>query len=229
MPSLDNTLISLRRIGMIYDRKAVLTDINLDIRQGDFLAITGPNGGGKTTLLRILLKLLAPTAGSVTYRFPAIGNRPAIGYLPQKNSIDSRFPITVREVIKLGLMAASHLSKQEKDALVEKTMETMGLTDHADHTIGEISGGQLQRTLFGRALISHPRMLVLDEPLSYLDKHYEKKLYEIIDAMKSDTTFVLVSHEMSTIAEIANRHIIIDHTLHECGAAHHFARLACDD
>lgn len=105
----------------------------------------------------------------------------------------------------------------------------MGLTDHADHTIGEISGGQLQRTLFGRALISNPQMLVLDEPLSYLDKHYEKKLYEIIEAMKSDTTFVLVSHEMSTIAEIANRHIIIDHTLHECGAAHHFARLACDD
>lgn len=229
MRSLDNPLISLKRIGMIYDRKAVLSDINLDINQGDFLAITGPNGGGKTTLLRILLKLLTPTAGSVDYRFPAIDNRPAIGYLPQKNSIDNRFPITVREVIKLGLMSARHLSKPEKNNLVAETLELMGLTDHADHTIGEISGGQLQRTLFGRAFISHPQMMVLDEPLSYLDKHYEKKLYEIIETMKGDTTFVLVSHEMSTIAEIANRHIIIDHSLHECSAAHHFARHACDD
>lgn len=229
MRSLDKPLISLKRIGMIYDRKAVLSDINLDINPGDFLAITGPNGGGKTTLLRILLKLLTPTAGSVDYRFPAIDNRPPIGYLPQKNSIDSRFPITVREVIKLGLMSARHLSKPEKNNLVDETLELMGLADHADHTIGEISGGQLQRTLFGRAFISHPQMMVLDEPLSYLDKHYEKKLYEIIDAMKSDTTFVLVSHEMSTIAEIANRHIIIDHALHECSAAHHFARHACDD
>lgn len=229
MHSHNNSLIALQHISMRYDRKAILKDIDLEIKQGDFIAVTGPNGGGKTTLLRILLKLLKPTAGSVNYSFHSPSDRQPIGYLPQKNLIDHRFPITVKEVINLGLMAVKNLTKQEKEARLAETVELLGLADHADSIIGEISGGQLQRTLFGRAIISRPQMLVLDEPLSYLDKHYEKKMYEIIESLMPSTTFVLVSHEMSTIAEMANRHIIIDHSLHECCASHHFARLSCED
>lgn len=230
MQSHDNELlISLRGVSMQYDRKVTLRDINLDIHRGDFIAVTGPNGGGKTTLLRILLKLLKPTAGSVNYSFTSPTDRQPIGYLPQKNLIDHRFPITVKEVINLGLMAVKNLTKQEKETRLAETVELLGLADHADSIIGEISGGQLQRTLFGRAIISRPQMLVLDEPLSYLDKHYEKKMYEIIESLMPSTTFVLVSHEMSTIAEMANRHIIIDRSLHECCASHHFARLSCED
>ncbi len=135
----------------------------------------------------------------------------------------------MKEVINLGLMAVKNLTKQEKETRLAETVELLGLADHADSIIGEISGGQLQRTLFGRAIISRPQMLVLDEPLSYLDKHYEKKMYEIIESLMPSTTFVLVSHEMSTIAEMANRHIIIDRSLHECCASHHFARLSCED
>lgn len=229
MHSHNNSLITLQHISMRYDRKAILKDIDLEIKQGDFIAVTGPNGGGKTTLLRILLKLLKPTAGSVNYSFHSLSDRQPIGYLPQKNLIDHRFPITVKEVINLGLMAVKNLTKQEKEARLAETVELLGLADHADSIIGEISGGQLQRTLFGRAIISRPQMLVLDEPLSYLDKHYEKRMYEIIESLMPSTTFVLVSHEMSTIAEMANRHIIIDHSLHECCASHHFARLSCED
>ncbi len=229
MRSQNNNLIEMRNISMRYDRKVTLDDINLEINQGDFLAITGPNGGGKTTLLRILLKLLKPTAGTVSYRFQDANPRPRIGYLPQKNLIDNKFPITVREVINLGLMAVKGLTKQEKEKKLAETVELLDLSDHSSNTIGEISGGQLQRTLFGRAIISQPQLLVLDEPLSYLDKHSEKKMYEIIEALMPTTTFVLVSHEMSTIAEMANRHIIIDHSLHECTASHHFARHSCDD
>jgi len=229
MLSHNNSLITLQHVSMRYDRKAILKDINLEIKQGDFLAVTGPNGGGKTTLLRILLKLLKPTAGSVNYSFTSPSDRQPIGYLPQKNLIDHRFPITVKEVIDLGLMAVKNLTKHEKETRLAETIELLGLSDHADSIIGEISGGQLQRTLFGRAIISRPQMLVLDEPLSYLDKHYEKKMYEIIESLMPTTTFVLVSHEMSTIAEMANRHIIIDHSLHECSASHHFARLSCED
>lgn len=229
MHSHSNSLIALQNISMRYDRRTILNNIDLDIRKGDFLAVTGPNGGGKTTLLRILLKLLKPTVGTVKYSFSDSGNRLPIGYLPQKNLIDQRFPITVKEVINLGLMAVTDLSKQEKEARLAETIELLGLADHAGNTIGEISGGQLQRTLFGRAIISRPQMLVLDEPLSYLDKHYEKKMYEIIESLMPSTTFVLVSHEMSIIAEMANRHIIIDHSLHECTASHHFARHSCDD
>ncbi|WP_289157369.1 ATP-binding cassette domain-containing protein [uncultured Muribaculum sp.] len=229
MLSHNNSLITLQHVSMRYDRRAILKDIDLEIKQGDFLAVTGPNGGGKTTLLRILLKLLKPTAGSVNYSFTSPTDRQPIGYLPQKNLIDHRFPITVKEVINLGLMAVKNLTKQEKETRLAETVELLGLADHADSIIGEISGGQLQRTLFGRAIISRPQMLVLDEPLSYLDKHYEKKMYEIIESLMPSTTFVLVSHEMSTIAEMANRHIIIDRSLHECCASHHFARLSCED
>lgn len=229
MRSHNNSLITLQHVSMRYDRRAILKDIDLEIKQGDFLAVTGPNGGGKTTLLRILLKLLKPTAGSVNYSFTSPSDRQPIGYLPQKNLIDHRFPITVKEVINLGLMAVKNLTKQEKETRLAETVELLGLADHADSIIGEISGGQLQRTLFGRAIISRPQMLVLDEPLSYLDKHYEKKMYEIIESLMPSTTFVLVSHEMSTIAEMANRHIIIDRSLHECCASHHFARLSCED
>lgn len=229
MRSHSNSLITLQNVSMRYDRKIILKDINLDIKEGDFLAVTGPNGGGKTTLLRILLRLLNPTAGSVSYGFSNTAERLAIGYLPQKNMIDQRFPITVKEAINLGLMAVKSKSRQEKAKMLEETVDLMGLREHANHAIGEISGGQLQRALFGRAIISHPQMLVLDEPLSYLDKHYEKRIYEIIENLMPTTTFVLVSHEMSKIAEMANRHIIIDGSLHECTASHHFARLACDD
>ena len=229
MLSHNNSLITLQHVSMRYDRRAILKDIDLEIKQGDFLAVTGPNGGGKTTLLRILLKLLKPTAGSVNYSFTSPTDRQPIGYLPQKNLIDHRFPITVKEVINLGLMAVKNLTKQEKETRLAETVELLGLADHADSIIGEISGVQLQRTLFGRAIISRPQMLVLDEPLSYLDKHYEKKMYEIIESLMPSTTFVLVSHEMSTIAEMANRHIIIDRSLHECCASHHFARLSCED
>ena len=229
MLSHNNSLITLQHVSMRYDRRAILKDIDLEIKQGDFLAVTGPNGGGKTTLLRILLKLLKPTAGSVNYSFTSPTDRQPIGYLPQKNLIDHRFPITVKEVINLGLMAVKNLTKQEKETRLAETVELLGLADHADSIIWEISGGQLQRTLFGRAIISRPQMLVLDEPLSYLDKHYEKKMYEIIESLMPSTTFVLVSHEMSTIAEMANRHIIIDRSLHECCASHHFARLSCED
>lgn len=230
MQSHDNELlISLRGVSMQYDRKVTLRDINLDIHRGDFIAVTGPNGGGKTTLLRIILKLLSPTRGSVTYLGDSDRRqRLRIGYLPQKNLIDSGFPVTVREVIGFGLMNDRALSKEEKQTRIDDTTRLMGLVEHADNTIGELSGGQLQRALIGRAIISRPEVLVMDEPLSYLDKDYEHKLYHIIENLAATTTIVLVSHEMSTISGMANRHVIINHELHECNAKRHYAHESCD-
>ncbi len=216
-------LIAIRDVAMSYDRKPILRDINLDICRGDFLAITGPNGGGKTTLLRLILRLMRPTRGAVIY-----DGRPSIGYLPQKNLIDSRFPVTVKEVIGFGLMARRELSSCEKRRRIDETIALMGLEGHASQSIGRLSGGQLQRALIGRAIISRPGLLVMDEPLSYLDKDYEHKLYGIIGDMACDTTIVLVSHEMSTISGMATRHVIIDRTLHECTATRHFAHGSCD-
>lgn len=223
------TLISLRGVTMQFDRKVTLNDINLDICRGDFIAITGPNGGGKTTLLRIILRLLDPSKGSVTYLGDkGSGKRLRIGYLPQKNLIDSSFPVTVKEVTAFGLMNTPDITKEERMRRIDDTIRLMGLSDHADSAISELSGGQLQRALIGRAIISRPEVLVMDEPLSYLDKDYEHKLYHIIEELAPTTTIILVSHEMSAIAGMANRHLIINHSLQECHASRHYAHDACD-
>lgn len=227
---MNSTIIEMQGVSLRYDRRVVLNDIDFSVRRGDFMAITGPNGGGKTSLLRMMLKLLSPTAGSVVYR-DTDGHevtRLPIGYLPQKNMVDSRFPITVREVIASGLLGVN-TDKASRMRRVDDTIALMGLCERADAAIGELSGGQLQRTLLGRAMISAPELLVLDEPLSYIDKRFEHQLYDIIGRLAGDTTIVLVSHEMSAIAGMANRHIIVDHSIHECSAHHHYVASECDE
>lgn len=228
-PTENEIIISLRNISKRWEGKTALTDINFDVRQGDFIAITGPNGGGKTTLLRILLKLLKPTEGSVTYyRDGKPADKLSIGYLPQKNLIDSHFPIDVEEVIASGLIGENLPSNKVKSR-VKETIGLMGLESHAKASIGNLSGGQLQRALLGRAIISRPKLLVLDEPLSYVDKRFEHYIYDLVAELAKTTTLLLVSHEMSTIAGMANRHLIIDHTLTECHSAHHHVHYDCDD
>ena len=224
-------LIRLEGITMRRDRRTVLSDVNLNVYKGDFLAVTGPNGGGKTTLLRIMLRLLAPTSGSVSY-FGADGKSGSplrIGYLPQKNAIDSRFPISVRQVIASGLGGhmAPGLSNSEKTEMIDEMINRVELHTHAGSPIGEISGGQLQRALLGRALIASPEVLVLDEPLSYLDRHFEQKLYDELAVIAPETTIVLVSHEMTRIAGMASRHVVIDHTLRECHYSSHAVHYDC--
>lgn len=225
----QNKMIELDSVAMQWDNHIALQNVSLTINEGDFLAITGPNGGGKTTLLRLILRLIKPTSGKVIYRSHGkeVENL-EIGYLPQKNQIDSRFPITVEEVVSLGLMSQKKLSKQERKEKVSQTIALMGLEELANRLIGELSGGQLQRTLLGRAIVSNPRVLVLDEPLSYVDKSFEGRLYDIIAQLAKHTTIILVSHEMTRIATMANRHIIIDRTLHECSAEHHYIATECN-
>lgn len=226
---MSSPLISLRGISYRPEDKNILSDINFTVNRGDFVAITGPNGGGKTTLLRIILRLIRPTSGTLTYLTPdgKITDRLDIGYLPQKNMIDSHFPITVEEVITSGLLSSTDISKEEKKSRMEQTLIDVDLCSHRNKTIGTLSGGQLQRALLGRAIISRPKFLVLDEPLSYLDKHFEEQLYGLISRLAEEATVLLVSHEMSVIAGMANRHLIVDHTLHECTAAHHYIPSPC--
>ena len=223
-------VIRLNGIGMEWDNRLVLDNVSLNVRQGDFVAITGPNGGGKTTLLRIILRLLKPTSGSVDYFYPSGRgtDRLPIGYLPQKNSIDSRFPVTVTDVVASGLLGIKGIGKAEQSERISEMIGLVGLTAHARHAIGKLSGGQLQRALLGRALISKPDVLVLDEPLSYVDKHFEHQIYDIMRSLSGKTTILLVSHEMSTIASMANRHLIVDRQLHECTAANHMVHCDCN-
>lgn len=222
-------LISLCDVSYRRDDRTILSDVNLTVDIGDFIAITGPNGGGKTTLLRIILGLIRPSSGKVVYcdGQGELAPAPAIGYLPQKNSVDSHFPITVGEVVASGLLAEKHIDTAERRRRIAQVLSDVGLEDYWDRPIGKLSGGQLQRTLFARAIVRRPRILVLDEPLSYIDKTFEQRLYSMISEIAKTTTILLVSHEMSEIGGMANRHIIVDRTLDECTAAHHCVRRDC--
>lgn len=231
-PIAHSPVIELSHVSVQYERRrpAVLSDISLTIDAGDFIAISGPNGGGKTTLLRVILRLLKPTAGRVLYLRDGREVRDLhIGYLPQKSNIDTRFPITVREVLLSGLLRK--LWSRPTPADLERLDEIMRLTDtgrFASQSIGSLSGGQLQRTLLGRAIISRPDILVLDEPLSYVDKRFEQQIYGIIEELAQRTTIILVSHEMSIISGMATRHFIVDHSLHVCHALSHYVPQPCN-
>ena len=222
-------LVRLAGVEMSWGRKKVLSDVDLTVNKGDFIAITGPNGGGKTTLLRIMLRLLKPTRGTVEY-FSEGNSSLRLSYLPQKNMIDYHFPITVEQVIAMGLEGTDIRPKSEEGRKrMAEMLDLTGLGNHRDSAIGSLSGGQLQRALLGRALISRPEVLVLDEPLSYVDKRFEHYIYDLVAELAKTTTLLLVSHEMSTIAGMANRHLIIDHRLTECHSARHRVHCDCDD
>lgn len=217
-------LLCLEGIGLKRDDRVILHDVDLTVHCGDFVAVTGPNGGGKTSLLRIILGLLKPTSGSIIFE----GRRPAIGYLPQKNTIDSQFPLTVRDVIQSGLLGDSNISAAERDSRTRATIARIEMEDLADRPIGRLSGGQLQRALLGRAIIADPQLLVLDEPLSYIDKHFEAHIYRLLAEIAPHCTILLVSHEMTEIASMANRHLLVDRTVAECNAHHHYRPSECD-
>ena len=214
MPLLENKIIAIENVWLSYTDKNILEDINLDIYQGDFLLITGPNGGGKTSLLRTILRLQSPTKGQITFfRQGEPVSSLDMGYLPQKNSIDSRFPITVEEVIASGLMGNTQKGNTKFDSKkeIDEMLDLMGITALRNKPIGVLSGGQLQRSLFGRALISKPEMLILDEPTSYIDRQFGNRMFEILrDLSSNGTTIMMVSHQIEPFIIMTNRKLYIN-------------------
>lgn len=203
---MTGTILEMRDVGVRYDSVTALHDINLDIRQGEFLAVTGPNGCGKTTLLRVMLGLLKPTSGSISYfRNGEKVKCLDFGYLPQKNAIDRRFPLTVGQAVASGMLTTpwGHLPADCKERLA-KVAAQCGIDGYLDRHIGALSGGQLQRTLMARALVTRPEVLVLDEPLSYVDKEFERRIYDILREVRRKMTIVVVSHEMGVFSGMAD-------------------------
>lgn len=200
-----------------YDDKLVLHDVNVSICDRDYLGVIGPNGGGKTTFVKCLLGLKNDYSGRVIYYHDGVQvDKIRIGYLPQYTSIDKSFPISVREVVLSGLnrqklMFGGYSAEQKEKA--EKVISEMGLSGFSNHPIGELSGGQVQRALLGRAIVSDPELLILDEPSTYVDKYYEAKLYELLNEINRNCAIILVSHDIGTVLQNVKSIACINETL----------------
>lgn len=197
-------LFRLEGVALGYRDKIVVSSLEWEVRRGEHWAIVGPNGAGKTTLVRTLLGLLPLRGGSLIYCDEGgqpTSLPPSIGYLPQINHIDKAFPIRVVEVIASGLYGLS-LTRGEREERSLAILGKVGLLDYVHVPIGQLSGGQLQRVLLARALVSCPSLLILDEPMSFLDRVYkegfETLLYSLTEA---DTTILMVTHDLPRESE----------------------------
>lgn len=175
-----NQLLELKNITAGYEGKPILQQVNFSIHEGDFIGVIGPNGGGKTTLLKVILGLLKPFSGEVIYHAP---KHNLFGYLPQNSQFDRYFPISVTETVMSGLLSEKGLCRPYTRADRRKATELLrkyGMADYLSRPIGELSGGQMQRVFLCRAIISSPRILILDEPTTYVDSNFEKEFYPIL-------------------------------------------------
>jgi len=186
-------LLLITRADLGYEKCRVLRNVTLRVEERDFLVLHGSNGGGKTTLLRLMAGLLRPTAGHIERR---AGLR--VGYLPQYRSIDRQFPLTVSDVVRSGLIGSKPLWRPYSAAArrqATEMMQRLQIAALADRPIAELSGGQWQRALLGRALVSDPELLLLDEPDTHLDQQSRSALYDILISEARSRAVVIVSHD----------------------------------
>lgn len=214
-------LLSLHGVSVNYGDFTALRNVNLDVCGDDFLGVIGPNGGGKTTLVKAILGMVAYT-GEIAYHSPLSAPRMGraahgIGYLPQQNVFDRSFPISVGEVVLSGLQAlkgvAGRYTRSDK-RLAAELMEMVGIADIARKPVGEISGGQMQRAFLCRALISEPRLLILDEPATYVDNKFEKELYDILRSMNERMAVIMVSHDLGIITSVVKNIVCVNREVH---------------
>ena len=200
----DKEAIRLNGVWVYYDGVPVLEDVSLAIAEHDFLGIIGPNGGGKTTLLKVILGLITPTRGQVS----VLGQSPErshhqIGYVPQYSLFDRDFPISVWETVLMGRWRQNGLFKrygEEDKKAVYQALQTLGMLDYQKQQVGKLSGGEQQRVFIARALVSEPKLLLLDEPTASVDSAIQSEFYELLADLKQRVTIVLVSHDISAVS-----------------------------
>jgi len=198
-------LVEIRNLYAGYNGESVLRDINLSIEESDFIGLIGPNGGGKTTLLKVILGLLEPKKGEIRVMGqPPTRGRQHIGYVPQSNVYDLDFPIRVRDVVRMGRLGPNRLFKSyndEDNAIVMERLAWVDMLDHKDESLSELSGGQRQRVYIARALVNEPRLLLLDEPTVSVDIEARARIYSLLHKINENgVTIVLVSHDMNVIS-----------------------------
>jgi zinc transport system ATP-binding protein len=215
-------LVEIRNLYAGYNGDTVLDDINLTIIQDDFIGLIGPNGGGKTTLLKVMLGLLEPQAGTVRVMGgPPQKMRTHIGYVPQLAEFDTEFPISVRDVVRMGCLSSQRLFKPftaEDDDLVSERLEWVGMLEHQQRALRELSGGQRQRVYIARALATNPALLVLDEPTISVDIEASAHIYELLHKINQEgVTIFLVTHDLNVISSYVKTIGCLNRRLHYHG------------
>jgi len=197
-------VVSIDNLSVDLDGRTVLEEANLEVKEGDFLGLIGPNGGGKTTLLRAILGLVKPRSGGVlVYGMSPEAARTRVGYLPQKSLFDQKFPISALEVVMMGRYGRRGLfgrySLEDRDAALA-ALSAVGMRESADREIGALSGGQQQRIFVARAIVSEPDLLLLDEPANGIDSSRQREFYELLSELNEKMTIIMVSHDISAVS-----------------------------
>lgn len=210
------TAIEIKNLSVSYDKNDAVNNISLKIRKGEYVNIIGPNGGGKTTLIKSVLGLLKPQSGNITISGKSIKKgRKFIGYVPQKSETEKNFPITVTETVETALLNKSlnpfkKISQTERRRIAE-VLEILNISELSSRQIGELSGGEFQRLLIARALARKPEILILDEPCSNIDHHSSEKIHAILERLNLEgCTIVIVSHDIDHIISGGKRTILIN-------------------
>lgn len=212
-----NTILSIRSLSVNYDGMKALEGVDLDIYDDDFIGIIGPNGGGKTTLVKAIMGAV-PYSGTISVADELRrGNHFKIGYMPQVSQFDMSFPISIEEVVLSGLQADkgffSRYNKADK-MKARALLEQMGISDLASRPIGEVSGGQMQRALLCRAIIAEPKLLILDEPTNFVDNRFEHEFYRMVQSLSKRMAIVIVSHDLGTISSVVKSIVCVNRHVH---------------
>ncbi len=195
-------LINISNLSYKYHKTDVLENINLIIKDDDFLAIIGPNGGGKSTLLKLILGLLTPQNGTIINNIKT--NQ--VGYVPQNTNLNIDFPITALEIVLMGHISSKKRLfgySKEDIACAKASLEKVSMGDFANSKIGDLSGGQRQRVFIARALCSNPKILLLDEPTASIDVKGQREIYELLKELNKSICIVVVSHDISVLLNYA--------------------------
>lgn len=213
--------VVLKDITAGYGSDVVLDRVSLVVPRGDFLGIIGPNGGGKTTLLNVLLGLVPHRSGSVSILGePPAGGRRHIGYVPQSGGHDPKFPVTVWEVASMGCIHGGNLLRKtttdDREAIAD-SLEKTGMLDQRDRPMGELSMGQRQRVLFARALAVRPSILLLDEPTASMDPGAASSVYELLQRLNDTVTIIMTSHDLTAVFSEVKTIACLNRTLHYHG------------
>jgi len=210
------SLLEMYSVSVSYGNNIALQDADLKVFDNDFIGVIGPNGGGKTTLLKVILGLVKPDKGRLIFN-PELMGRNKIGYLPQMSTGDNNFPVTVKDVIMSGLMmhkgVVSIMSSPDKKK-AGRVIDELGLAELSDSSLNELSGGQLQRVFLGRAVIGDPKLLLLDEPGNFVDTSFENDFYEKLRLLNRRMAILMVSHDIGTISAHIKSFACVNRHLH---------------